>query len=116
MTTADVLVILAIILLGLLGLVFLPAWMAKRSMRKVVEIFIEKGASGIQNAMTVDELGLRPKSFLERIAGPRDWKPKALDLLIQSNVVLMTDDGKLYITESSLANASWIKPKPKRKK
>ncbi|MDO8490444.1 MAG: hypothetical protein Q7T04_00330 [Dehalococcoidia bacterium] len=111
MTTADILALLAIILLAVLGLVFLPAWMARRNMRKVVKILLEKGATGIQNAMTVDNLGLRPKSLLQRIGGPRDWKPKALDLLIQSNVVLMTQDGKLYVTESSLANAAWLKPK-----
>ncbi len=85
--------------------------MIKRNTREVVRIFQKENAIGIQNARTIEELGLKPKSMLQRMLSGQDWKPKALNLLIQTNVVLMTEDGKLYITEGSLASATWLKLK-----
>ena len=107
----DIMFILAMLVLALLAWLLIPAWMVKRNIPKVVDIFQKNNAIGIQNAKTIEELGLKPKSILELMFRVRDWKPKALDLLIQTNVVLMTEDGKLYITEGSLASATWLKPK-----
>lgn len=110
MTTTDVTALIAIIALGLIAWLVIPSWMARRAATKVLRIFREKNAIGVQNAKTIDELGLRPKSLLQRMSGPRDWKPRALDMLIQAGVVQVRDDGKLYITESNVPGSP---PKPK---
>ena len=107
----DVMYLLAVGMLVLLAWLLIPTWMIKRNIREVVHIFQKKNAIGIQNAKTIEELGLKPKSMLQRILRGRDWKPQALDLLVQTNVVLMREDGKLYITEGSLASATWLKLK-----
>jgi hypothetical protein len=112
----EIMFLLALGILALLALLWIPAWMIKRNASEVIRIFHRKNAIGIQNAKTKEELGLEPMSILQpliqgKIFSRRNWKPKALDLLIQTNVVLMTEDGKLYITEASLASATWLKPK-----
>lgn len=108
MTGTDILFVIALGILALLAWFFVPAWMIKRNIPKVIGIFREKHAIGIQNAKTVEELGLKQKAILERMLSRRDWKPKALDLLIQTQIVLITEDGKLYITEESLDRAAML--------
>ena len=107
----DVIFLLAVGILALVAWLLMSAWMTKRNVHKVIKIFQENSAIGIQNAKTIEELGLQSKSMLGRMFSRRDWKPKALDLLIQNNVVLMREDGKLYITEGSLSSVTWLKLK-----
>ncbi|MFC2017900.1 hypothetical protein ACFLTQ_01170 [Chloroflexota bacterium] len=113
MTIREVTFILAVVILAFIAWFRIPQWMIKRNARKVVRIFREKNAIGIQNAKTVDDLGIERHPMLKKLQqgklfGRRDWKPAALDFLIQSNIVMITEDGKLYITEISLTNAAWL--------
>jgi hypothetical protein len=71
----------------------------KRAIAKVREIFYSHGAIGVENAKTVDELGLTPPSFLERLTKPRDYKPQALRYLKQAGEVLMTGEDKFYMVK-----------------
>lgn len=112
----DVMFILALVILAVLAWLLIPQWMIKRNARKLVRIFREKNAIGIQNARTIEELGIERHPMLRKIQqgkifSRRDWKPAALDFLIQSDVVMITEDGRLYITEASLATISWLEPK-----
>ncbi len=107
----DVLFIVAAIILALLVWLFVPSWMIRRSMPKVISILRNKNAVGIRNAKTLEELGLGSKPMLERMFGRRDYKPKALHLLVETKVVLMTEDNKFYITEQTIADAKWLKLK-----
>ncbi len=109
MAARDILFVIAMMILALLIWLVVPSWMIRRNMPKVINIFRKKNAVGIRNAKTIEELGLQPKSLLQRLAGPRDYKPRALDFLVQAKVVLMTEDHKFYITEETIANARWLK-------
>jgi len=111
MKVTDALFIFGLVILAILAWLFIPVWMIRRSIPKVIKIFQKRNAIGIQNAKTVEELGLQPKSMWQRMFSRRDYKPKALQLLIQLNVVQMTEDGKVYITDDSLASATWLKLK-----
>lgn len=116
MTVRDVMIILAFGILTLIAFFWIPQWMIKRNARKVIRIFREKNAIGIQNAKTIEELGIERHPMMKKVQqgkifSRRDWKPAALDLLIQSNVVMITEEGKLYITEASLADATWLDSK-----
>ncbi len=73
--------------------------MTRRAAFRVIEIFREHKAIGIQQAKTIDELGLKPPSFIERFGRMRDYKQTALNLLVKADAIRMTQDGKLYIPE-----------------
>jgi len=108
--------ILALAILAIVAWFWIPQWMIKRNARKVIRIFRENNAIGIQNAKTMEELGIERHPMLKKmqqgkIFSRRDWKPAALDLLIQSNIVMITEEGKLYVTEASLADAAWLHSK-----
>ena len=99
-----------LILLGILFLVImfgLPQMLIRRTIPSVLKIFIEHNATSPQNAKTVDELGLADQTLTQRLWKPRDYKPRALQLLLSSNIVQMTADGKLYISEENLNATKW---------
>jgi len=62
-------------------------------------IFRRNNAFDVRSAKTVDELGLRPPTFLEGMLRMRDFKPYALQILMQTEVVRQTDGGRLYLAQ-----------------
>jgi hypothetical protein len=95
--------IILLIILGLVALAFyISARMTRRAVSRVVQIFRDHHATGIQQAKTIEELGLKPPSLLERVSRPRDYKQNALKILIRGEIILMTEEGKLYIPEAKI--------------
>ena len=100
---SDIGIVIILILVALAALFFLPQLMIKRAIGQVIKIFRQHNAIGIKNAKTIDELGLRPATFFNRMMKPRDYRPRALQALISAGIVQGTEDGKLYLSEDSLA-------------
>ena len=94
-----------IIILILAALIFIPRLLMKRAFSNVIKIFRQHNAINDKNAKTIDELGLRPPTFTQRMFRARDYKPQALDFLIKAEIVQMTEDGKLYLSEDKLASS-----------
>jgi len=81
---------------------FIPALLTKRAAYKVIDIFCRYEALNPKKAKDLDELGLRPLGFFERIGRMRDYKPYALQALKQAKVVRTTKDGRLYMAQENL--------------
>lgn len=84
------------------AIMYIPAFMIKRAMVKVIKIFCRHNAVGARNAKTIDELGLRPPDFFQRLLKPRDYKPYALQILRKMGIIVGTRDGKVYMMEDKL--------------
>jgi hypothetical protein len=93
----------------LAALFFIPGWLLRRAVRQVIKIFRRNNAVDATTAKSDSELGLRPQPFLSRLMQRRDYKPYALTVMIRAGVVLMTDEGKLYLSEEKLANSNFSK-------
>ena len=100
-TTA--LFILLLVILAVLGFWVLPQMRIKRAVNQVVAIFEHNNALDVRSARTIDELGLRPPTFLQSMIRMRDFKPYALQVLMKAEVVLQTDGGRLYLSQDKLA-------------
>jgi hypothetical protein len=100
-TTA--LFILLIIILAILGVFVLPRIRIRRAVNQVVAIFERNNALDARSAKTIDELGLRPPTFLEGMLRIRDFKPYALQILMKAEVVCQTDGERLYLSQDKLA-------------
>ena len=101
MNNNTIIVILVILLL--LALFFIiPQFMTRRAVLKLIRTFRDHNAVGIDNAKTLEELGLRFPSFFQRMVMPRDYRPRALQILISANVIGYTEDQKLYLIEENL--------------
>jgi hypothetical protein len=57
---------------------------------------------GINNAKTLEELGLEKPDFVQRVMRGRDFKQYALQILIKRGVIYETEDGRLYMVEDKL--------------
>lgn len=102
MSTAA-LFILVIIVLAILGFWVLPRMRIKRAVNQVVAIFERTNALDARSAKTIDELGLRPPTFLEGMMRMRDFKPYALQILMKADVICQTDGGRLDLIQDKLA-------------
>ncbi len=92
-----------IIILAILGFFVLPRIRIRRAVSQVVAIFERKNALDVRSAKTIDELGLRPPTFLEGMLRMRDFKPYALQILMHTEVVRQTDGGRLYLAQDKLS-------------
>lgn len=93
-----------LILLAIFGisLFILPRFMLKRAMSQVIRIFRVHRSLSKDNAKTVEELGLKSHSFMERFMKPRDYKPYAVQILARQGILCQTEDGRFYLSEEKL--------------
>jgi hypothetical protein len=82
--------------------IFIPALLTKRAAHKVINVFCRYEALNPKKAKNLEELGLSPLGFFERIGRMRDYKPYAIRALKQAKVVRTTKDGRLYMAEENL--------------
>ena len=84
------------------GGLYLRTFLTRRAIFKVIEIFYQHNALGIKGAKTLHELGLERPDILQRLAGRRDYKQNALQILIKRDIILENEDGRLYMAEEKL--------------
>jgi hypothetical protein len=97
----SVAVIIILIILALGGTFWLRNFLTQRGVLKVVKIFYQHNALGMNGAKTPRELGLQRPDLVQRLMKPRDYKQTALQLLLKEGVVSVTD-GKIYLVEEKL--------------
>ncbi len=100
---SSVLVPILFFALMIVALIMIPKFMIRRAIRQVIAIMRHYGAMGRDRARTQGEMGLNPPDFMARITSLRDYKPQALQILINQGAVVSTEDGKLYMDEQKLS-------------
>lgn len=103
----TVIFILVLVAIFILGAFVLPQIRIRRAIRSVIRIFEHHNAIGVKGAKPIEELGLAPKPMLLRMIKPRDYKAQALQILMRSDIVQTTEDGKFYLSEESLTTTKW---------
>lgn len=97
-------IVVVIILLILMTFV-VPRLLFKRALSTVIQIFRQQGALDVKSARTVDDLGLKPRALMQGMFKGRDYKPYALESLRKNDIVQMTEDDRLYLSEDKLASS-----------
>jgi hypothetical protein len=96
------LILVILILLLFLAIAFLASnYLMRRAIKRVIKILRDAGAVSLDSAQTVEQLGLKKSMFQFKLW--RDYKPAALQLLLTANVVIATEDGKLFLSEDNLS-------------
>jgi hypothetical protein len=98
----DFLILFALVIGLFLGLFYIPAFMVRRAIFKVINTFCQHNAVRVENAKAMGELGLKPLDFFQRLWRPRDYKPYALQILRQQGIIFVTEDERLYMIEDKL--------------
>ena len=107
MDMQGILFIVLLVILFILSVLFLPYWLIMRAVPKVIRAFRQKNAVGENNAMTIEELELKPKSIFRRMFTRRDYSQNALQFLIRADVVDITEEGKFFLNEEKLMFSKW---------
>jgi len=92
--------ILVIIVFG--GGLYIRTFLTRRAIFKVIEIFYQHKALGINSAKTLHQLGLERPDFLQRMTRPRNYKQNALQILMKEGIILENEGGRLYMVEERL--------------
>jgi hypothetical protein len=97
---------IAFMILGLMLLVsvIISGLLVRRATFQVIGRFCSLEALDPGKARTVEDLGLAPPEFFQRMFRARDYKPHALQSLSKAGIVRSTQEGKLYMTEERLAD------------
>ena len=90
-------------LLLIFGLIFLfSVVLLRRATKSVINSFRENNALEKRNAKTREELGLIQQSAMERLVKAPNYKLNAMELLIDLDVIRLTFDERLYLSEEKL--------------
>jgi hypothetical protein len=104
---SDTTIIVIMMAFLLFVLFVLPQILLRWAIPSVIRMFRQGNAVGIENAKTIEELGLKPKNIAQAILRGRDYKITALQVLRNANVLQSTEDGKLYLSKENLSNSKW---------
>jgi len=100
MSRVFLILILMIIVFG--GGLYIRTFFTRRAIFRVIEIFHQHNALGINSAKTLHELGLERPDFFQRMTRLRDYKQNALQILMKEGIILENEDGGLYMVEERL--------------
>ena len=100
MTTTIFIIVMLLILV--VGVYFIPRFLVRKAVKKVVALFRAREATSPATALTAQELGLVQPRFMDRMFRMRDYRPHALRALVQANIIKVTEDGALYLSEEEL--------------
>ncbi|HIJ57307.1 MAG TPA: hypothetical protein HPQ03_14465 [Deltaproteobacteria bacterium] len=91
-----------LIILFIVVIIFLPMLLNKRAVFQVIQIFKKHGALDAESAKSIADLKLTKPTLKDRMMRFRDYKPAALESLIQVGVVQSTEDGRVFLLEERL--------------
>ena len=100
-------VAIAIVILMLGAAIYFSRLLLQKALRRVVSVFRDQGATDARSARTLEALGLVQAGFLGRIFRPRDYRPQALRLLGQENVIRATAHSGEFGRPVRLNSATW---------
>ncbi len=98
--TTFVLIVIMVLLLA--AAFYLPRLMMRRAARRVVALFRERGATSPRKAVSLEELGIVQRGLMDNMFRMRDYRPRALRLLVQANIIRATESGRYYLSEEEL--------------
>ena len=101
-SNGTVLLVLMAMVVALVGSLYVRTLLTRRAIFKVIEIFYQHHALGIEGAKTRHELGLDRPDFFQRMMKPRDYKQYALQILTKRGIILEDEEGRLCMVEERL--------------
>jgi hypothetical protein len=82
--------------------IYVPRYRLRTALRQMISRFRSEGATSAARGTTLEKLGLVPRNPLEGMFRGRDFRPQALQLLREANIIRATEEGTLYLSEEEL--------------
>jgi hypothetical protein len=104
-STKALIIIILVAILAILLTFVLSRLLLKRALMVIIGKLRDSNALDAPRAMLAHDLGIN-KSGLMTFRLWRDYKPMALDILIKANIVQLTEDGRIFLSEEMLAQTN----------
>ena len=106
----NVLVIIAVVILLLAWIIVGPNWLIFRAMKKVVKALKKRNSWDQASASFAEQIGVKKEPLYISMFKARDYRPRALQQLVELQIVIQTPEGKFFLNkvkldESRLKNA-----------
>ena len=99
----ETLFIIVIILLMIITWLLLPQLLYRRAINNVVKVFTKYNCFSSETAKTPRDLGLAQRGWIQNLGRTRDYKPRALQMLIDYEIVRKTADDRVYLDKVKAA-------------
>lgn len=93
----EILLVIVILAAAFGVRIYGPTFFTQRALKKVIKIFKEQGATSNNSAKPQDQLKLTAKTGGIRYTRTGEYRQKALEALLQTELVKSNDDGNLYL-------------------
>jgi hypothetical protein len=97
----TIIIIFAFMLMWILGTLLMRITF-NRTLKDLLIMLREAQAFSPETAKYIDEVGIKGKTLLN-FRMMRDYTPQVLEVLIKENIVQVTEEGKIYLSEQTLA-------------
>lgn len=101
-SSLDIFIIVIALVCLIAAAIFIPRYMVLTAMKKIIRAMIKENAVNLQNAVTPEQIGVGQRGPWGGLLRMRDYRPQALYILVESEIVVNTLDGRYYISVDRL--------------
>jgi hypothetical protein len=101
-STKTLIIIILVAILAILLSFVLSRMLLNRAMLQIIRKLRENNAVDAAKAIFAEDAGIKRRGVIA-FRALRDYKPMALDILVRTNIIRVTDDGRIYLSEETLA-------------
>lgn len=99
----ETLFIVLLLIIVVASWFFIPPFLNRRAAKQVVRILTKANCFTSETAKTPRSLGLVDRGWIANLGRSRDYKPRALQTLIELEIVQKTDDDRVFLVKEKLA-------------
>jgi hypothetical protein len=101
-STTDLFILIILLVVLIVLAIFMPRFLIMNAMKRVIKTLIKNDALSPQNAQTAEQLGIRQGAIWDNMFRIRDYRPQALAMLVESEIIVNTIDGRYYLSKEKL--------------
>jgi c-di-AMP phosphodiesterase-like protein len=103
--TTTMVIFVLLIVAAFVVVTYLSRFFFGRAIRNLISEFRRRGATSPEKAVMPEEIGIIRMSPFNKMFRMRDYRPQALRVMGQANVVRVTAEGRLYLSEAELEHS-----------
>jgi hypothetical protein len=98
----NVLVIILIVVVLIVWIIFGPNWLIYRAMKKVVKALKKRNSWDQASSSWAEQIGIKKEPLWSAMFKARDYRPRALQQLVQLEIIIQTPEGKYFLNRAKL--------------
>jgi hypothetical protein len=98
----DLLIIVIAFVCLVIAAIFIPRYMVLNAMKKIIRTLVKEGAFNVRKALPPEQIGIGQRGPWGGMLRMRDYRPQALYMLVDSEILVNTLDGRYYISVDKL--------------